>query len=41
MMNDDETKPCPVCQGLGLTELMPDGHEVECSHCEGSGEDES
>lgn len=30
-------EPCPVCQGRGLTVLMPDGHEVECSQCEGTG----
>lgn len=29
---------CLQCGGKGTTTMMPDGHEIECTACEGSGE---
>lgn len=28
---------CRRCEGSGLVFMMPDGHEVECSDCQGAG----
>lgn len=38
-MVDDDAQ-CKECCGTGLVTQMPDGHEVECSACEGSGMEE-
>lgn len=28
---------CPVCRGIGAYALAPDGFEIECDDCDGSG----
>lgn len=30
-------KACPLCSGIGIVTLMPDGHEIECGACHGTG----
>lgn len=31
---------CKRCKGDGHVYLMPDGHQVECPACEGTGDDD-
>lgn len=35
---ESKAEACPNCGGTGWQWLMPDGHKVECSGCDGSGE---